>query len=62
MCPNCGANPYHHQHVLGDKIVIRTGLLDGTQKWDKPVLEIYGKDKLSWQPQTGDDIIPAGPS
>lgn len=59
-CPNCTSNPYHHQHVLGDNIVIRTSLLKGTHSWDKPALEIFDKDKFSWQPQTGDQSV-AGP-
>ena len=47
--------------MLGDKIVIRTALLDGTHAWDKPALEIYHKDKYSWQPQTGDAAVQKGP-
>merc|ERR1712029_30076 len=27
FCPNCTSNPYHHQHIMGDNIVIRTSLL-----------------------------------
>ena len=35
---------------MGDKIVIRTGLLEGSKKF--PVAaEIFGKDRLSWQPE-----------
>lgn len=49
-CPNCTAHIYHHQTVLGPKIVVRTGLLQGSGKF--PVAaEIFGKDRLSWQPE-----------
>lgn len=58
---SCSTNPYHHQHALGDKIVVRTGLLEGSQSWSNVPMEIYGKDKLSWQPQVAKDIAPAGP-
>jgi hypothetical protein len=61
FCSNCTSSPYHHQKVLGDKIVIRTSLLQGTHAWDKPALEIYEKEKFSWQPRTGDAGVPAGP-
>lgn len=44
-----------------DKIVIRTSLLQGTHKWDNPAVEIYEKDKFSWQPKTGDNVFEAGP-
>ncbi|KKY18043.1 hypothetical protein UCRPC4_g05246 [Phaeomoniella chlamydospora] len=48
--------------VLGpDKIVIRTSLLAGSEKWGKPAAEIYGKEKLSWQPQTATDIFEVTP-
>lgn len=62
FCENCTASPYHHQHVMGpDKIVIRTALLKGTDKWGKPVAEIYGKDKPSWLPQLADKIFEVTP-
>ena len=61
MCPNCGANPYHHQHVMGDKIVIRTGLLKGTENWGKPGAEIFDKQRASWLPQTGENSFPGPP-
>ncbi|KAL2419893.1 hypothetical protein ABEF95_007898 [Exophiala dermatitidis] len=62
MCPNCGASPYHHQHVMGpDTIVIRTGLLKGSDKWGKPAAEIFDKLRPSWLPQTGDASFPAAP-
>ncbi|KAK5069456.1 hypothetical protein LTS08_005375 [Lithohypha guttulata] len=61
FCANCTSSPYHHQHALGDKIVVRTMLLHGSKDWGTPALEIFGKDKLNWQPQTAKDILPAGP-
>ncbi|KAK0509099.1 hypothetical protein JMJ35_008470 [Cladonia borealis] len=49
-CPNCTAHAYHHQTVLGDKVIVRTSLLQGAKKF--PVAaEIFGKDRLSWQPE-----------
>lgn len=33
-------------------IVIRTGLLKGSEKWGKPAAEIYDKDRAAWLPQT----------
>lgn len=44
-----------------DKIVIRTGLLKGSEKWGKPAAEIYDKDRASWLPQTGDNSFPTVP-
>lgn len=44
-----------------DKIVIRTGLLKGTEKWGKPAAEIYDKDRASWLPQTADASFPTVP-
>ncbi|KEF56987.1 uncharacterized protein A1O9_07177 [Exophiala aquamarina CBS 119918] len=62
MCPNCASSPYHHQHVMGeDKIVIRTGLLKGSEKWGKPAAEIYDKDRASWLPQTGENSFATVP-
>ena len=49
-CGNCTAHPYHHQTVLGDKIVVRTGLLKDCKALPVAV-EIFGKDRLSWQPE-----------
>lgn len=51
----------NEQHVLGDKIVVRTGLLDGSKSWGQPPLEIFGKDKLSFQPQVAKNIAPGPP-
>jgi len=62
MCANCGSSPYHWQHVMGDDtIVIRTGLLKGTEKWGKPAAEIYDKDRASWLPQTGEHSFATTP-
>ena len=49
-CPNCTAHIYHHQTVLGDKLVVRTSLLQGTKDF-KVAAEIFGKDRLKWQPE-----------
>ncbi|KAI4171942.1 MAG: hypothetical protein LQ343_003851 [Gyalolechia ehrenbergii] len=59
-CPNCTSHVYHHQTVLGaDKIVIRTVMLEGSA--DFPVgFEIYGKDRLKWQPELA-QTVPAAP-
>lgn len=46
-CPNCTTHIYHHQTVMGDKIVIRTILLDQGKSL-KAGAEIFGKDRLSW--------------
>jgi hypothetical protein len=50
-----------HIFVGDDKIVIRTGLLEGTDKWGKPAAEIYDKERPSWLPQTGDASFREGP-
>lgn len=61
-CPNCTSHLYHHQTVLGeDQIVIRSGLLEGSA--DFPVVfEIYGKERLSWQPEIAQTVPAAPPS
>lgn len=60
----------HHFHKLTiyvlktigeDKIVIRTGLLKGSEKWGKPAAEIYDKDRTSWLPQTGENSFATVP-
>ena len=59
-CPNCTTHVYHHQTVLGDKLVVRTVLLDGGKDL-KPAAEIFGKAKMSWEPevaQTFDTLPP----
>ncbi|KAI4131677.1 MAG: hypothetical protein LQ347_002869 [Umbilicaria vellea] len=60
-CPNCTTHVYHHQTVMGDKIVVRTVLLDGGKGF-KPAAEIFGKAKMSWEPevaQTFDTLPPS---
>ena len=48
-CPSCTAHPYHHQTVMGpDTIILRTGLLEKDKDFE-PAVEIYGKDRLTWQ-------------
>ncbi|KAA6416065.1 MAG: hypothetical protein FRX48_00784 [Lasallia pustulata] len=59
-CPNCTTHVYHHQTVMGDKLVVRTVLLDGGKDL-KPAAEIFGKAKMSWEPevaQTFDTLPP----
>ena len=46
--PNYTAHIYHHQTVLGPKIVVRTGLLRGSNQF-AVAAEIFGKDRLGWQ-------------
>jgi len=58
-CANCTTHVYHHQTVLGDQIVVRTGLLDEGSKYE-PTLEIFGKDRLFWQKEVA-STLPAGP-
>jgi hypothetical protein len=60
-CPTCTSHAYHHQHIMGDKIVIRTALLKGSEKWGKPAAEIFGTQKWDWQPQTADNIFDTTP-
>ena len=46
---------------MGDKIVIRTALLNGPKNWEKPVLEIFDKEKYPWETQLAENTVPAGP-
>ncbi|KAH7351037.1 Mss4-like protein [Rhexocercosporidium sp. MPI-PUGE-AT-0058] len=46
-CPNCTSHAYHHQEVMGDNIVVRTGLLDSSKSL-QPGAEIYGKARHPW--------------
>lgn len=58
-CPNCTTHAFHEQTVLGDKLVVRTILLDQGKKL--PVgAEIFGKDRLSWEKEvaTTFDVLP----
>lgn len=36
-------------------------MLEGTGSWGQPPLEIFGKDKLSFQPQVAKDIASGPP-
>ncbi|PMD45229.1 hypothetical protein L207DRAFT_508140 [Hyaloscypha variabilis F] len=47
-CPNCTTHVYHHQTVMGDKIVVRIILLDQGKSL-KPSAEVFGKDRLPWE-------------
>lgn len=60
-CPNCTAHAYHHQTVLGNKIVVRTALLQGTKKFDVGA-EIFGKDRLGWQKEVAQTFEGPPPS
>lgn len=46
---------------MGDKYVVRTGLLEGSKDL-KVALEIFGKDRLSWQPEVAKTVPGAPPS
>ncbi|KAL9049475.1 MAG: hypothetical protein Q9206_005508 [Seirophora lacunosa] len=54
-CPVCTSSPYHHQTVLGDKYVVRTGLLQGGKDFGVG-LEIFGKDRAKWAPQVAETL------
>jgi len=58
-CPNCTSHVYHHQLVMGDKIVVRTVLLDAGKDF-KPAAEIFGKDRFGWEKEvaTTFDVMP----
>ncbi|KZF22455.1 hypothetical protein L228DRAFT_153333 [Xylona heveae TC161] len=60
-CANCTTSPFHHQTVLGDKYVVRTGLLDNYKEL-KPSAEIFGKAKLSWLPEVATTFETLPPS
>ncbi|KAL8901799.1 MAG: hypothetical protein Q9207_005022 [Kuettlingeria erythrocarpa] len=60
-CSNCTSSPYHHQTVLGDKYVVRTGMLEGAKDW-KVALEIFGKDRLGWAPEVAKTVEGPPPS
>jgi hypothetical protein len=60
-CPHCTSHIYHHQEVMGrDTIVLRTALLPKGRKEFPVAAEIYGKDKLSWEPKIAEtfDVLP----
>lgn len=58
-CPSCTSHVYHHQTVLGEKVIARTGLLQGGRDLP-PSAEIYGKAKWKWEPQITEtfDLLP----
>ncbi|KAI9672385.1 MAG: hypothetical protein M1817_003407 [Caeruleum heppii] len=60
-CPNCTTHPYHHQEVMGDKYVVRTILLDGAKTF-KPSAEVYGKDRMAWEPEVATTFDTMPPS
>lgn len=60
-CPNCTSHVFHHQEVMGDKIVVRTVLLDGGKNF-KPSAEIFGKSKMSWEPEVAKTFETLPPS
>ncbi|MCJ1246934.1 hypothetical protein MMC30_004145 [Trapelia coarctata] len=60
-CPNCTTHVYHHQTVMGPKVVVRTILLDGGKDW-KPHAEIYGKAKMNWEKEVAHTFETLPPS
>lgn len=60
-CPHCTTHIYHHQTVMGpDKIIARTGIPPQARAKFPVAAEIYGKDKLSWEPKIAEtfEILP----
>lgn len=60
-CPKCTTHIYHHQEVMGpDTIIARTGIPSDARKNFTVAAEIYGKDKLSWEPKIAEtfDVLP----
>ena len=51
---------YHHQTVMGDKIIARTILDQG--KSLKPGAEIYGKARLPWEKEVAQTFDTMPPS
>ncbi|KAK4956085.1 hypothetical protein LTR66_013398 [Elasticomyces elasticus] len=60
-CPNCTSHAYHVKEAMPDKAVIMTVLLDGGKDF-KPVAEIYGKAKMSWEPESAQTFETMPPS
>lgn len=60
-CPNCTSHAYHVQEVMPDKAIIRTVLLEGGKDF-KPAAEIYGKAKMSWEPESAQTFDTMPPS
>lgn len=60
-CPKCTTHIYHHQEVMGpDTIIARTGIPTDARKKFPVAAEIYGKDKLNWEPKIAEtfDVLP----
>lgn len=60
-CPKCTTHIYHHQTVMGpDTVIARTGIPVEARKKFPVAAEIYGKDKLSWEPKIAEtfDVLP----
>jgi hypothetical protein len=60
-CPHCTTHIYHHQEVMGpDTIIARTGIPADARKNFPVAAEIYGKDKLNWEPKIAEtfDVLP----
>ncbi|MCJ1475659.1 hypothetical protein MMC13_004322 [Lambiella insularis] len=47
FCGECTSHVYHHQEIMGDKIIVRTILLEGGEAM-QPGGEIFGQGKLGW--------------
>jgi hypothetical protein len=58
---DCTSHAYHHQEVMGDKVVVRTGLL-GSAKDMKPAAEIYGKARYGWEKEVAQTFDTMPPS
>jgi hypothetical protein len=56
-----GSSVYHHQTVMGDKIIARTILLDQGKSL-KPGAEIYGKARLPWEKEVAQTFDTMPPS
>lgn len=60
-CPNCTTHVYHHQTVMGDKVVVRTILLEKGKDF-QPGAEIYGKARLPWEKEVAHTFETLPPS
>ncbi|EPE30684.1 Mss4-like protein [Glarea lozoyensis ATCC 20868] len=58
---DCTSHAYHHQEVMGDKVVVRTGLLESAAKM-KPAAEIYGKARYGWEKEVAQTFDTMPPS
>ncbi|OQO14238.1 hypothetical protein B0A48_01114 [Cryoendolithus antarcticus] len=62
-CPHCTTHIYHHQQVMGpDTIIARTGVPAEARKSFPVGAEIYGKAKLSWEPEIAQTFETLPPS